>query len=378
MDEKKDPTHADLVSLPLSSSSPHSTINHPQHISDIHNHRPPTTTTPSLSSQFTTHSPHLPLPTHTRRQSQRYVRPRGLRIANLFKAWLPIILYAASSLAFVLAIAFWKDQVFDGLDSLSHWLRTDDSLGYLVLFVLIFLTTFPPLPLYSTLITLSGYTWGPWKGALVSYLAALSGAVTVFILSRTFIRGAITRWLARTHSIRRAVRAIERRPSLLFLVRLAPYPYNVMNCLLAASPTLTLKTYTGCTALSLFKVIIHTSIGASMHSFKNTDAPEDEAEDNAMARTWTIVGIGLCVVILLYLSYVARRAVDSELDDDEDYGEARGGEETVAFLLGEGEAESREAVGVPTGNDNMAEAGLGAMNCVNTAKEFEGDESIVL
>jgi hypothetical protein len=34
----------------------------------------------------------------------------------------------------------------------------------------------------------------------------------------------------------------------------------VMNCLLAASSTLTLKTYTVCTALSLFKVIIHTSL----------------------------------------------------------------------------------------------------------------------
>jgi len=94
-----------------------------------------------------------------------------------------------------------------------------------------------------------------------------------------------------------------------------------------------------------------------------------------MARTWTIVGIGLCVVIFVYISFVARRAVDSELDDDEDYGEARGGEETVAFLLGDGEAESREAVGVRVGDDNMAEAGLGPVNGV---KELEGDESIVL
>jgi hypothetical protein len=63
------------------------------------------------------------------------------------------------------------------------------------------------------------------------------------------------------------VRAIEKRPKLLFMVRLAPYPYNVMNALLAASPTLTFKTYTLCTALSLCKVIIHTTIGASIHSF---------------------------------------------------------------------------------------------------------------
>lgn len=47
-------------------------------------------------------------------QSQRYVRPRGLRIWNLFKQWSPILAYGATSLGFVLAIAFWKTEVFDG------------------------------------------------------------------------------------------------------------------------------------------------------------------------------------------------------------------------------------------------------------------------
>ena len=155
-----------------------------------------------------------------------------------------------------------------GLDELSQWLRVDEQFGYAVLFGLIFLTTFPPFPLYSTLIILSGYTFGPWTGAIISYCAALSGALTVFILSRTFLRDSISHWLSCATTIKRVVRAIERRPKLLFLIRLAPYPYNVLNCLLAASSTLTLQTYTICTALSLFKVIIHTSLGASIHSIQ--------------------------------------------------------------------------------------------------------------
>ena len=137
-----------------------------------------------------------------------------------------------------------------------------------------------------------------------------------------FLRESISRWLSCTITIKRVVRAIEKRPKLLFLIRLAPYPYNVMNCLLAASTTLTLKTYTICTALSLVKVIIHTSLGASIHSFKDynvtrTDGskPIREKED-ALSRMWTIIGISLCVAIFIYLSYVARRAVDDELDEE--------------------------------------------------------------
>jgi uncharacterized membrane protein YdjX (TVP38/TMEM64 family) len=238
------------------------------------------------------------------------------------KPLFPLILYGLTSLAFLAAIALWRTEVFSYLDQLSRWLRKDEDFGHGVLFFLIFLTTFPPIPLYSTLIILSGYTFGPYTGAIISYFAALTGALTVFIVSRTLLRDSISRWLASTVTIKRVVRAIEKSPRLLFLIRLAPYPYNVMNCLLAASSTLTLRTYTICTALSLFKVIIHTSLGASIHSFKDYHVEQDErlGEENGantVARVWTVVGIMLCILIFIYLSVVARRAIDEELEGDD-------------------------------------------------------------
>lgn len=167
---------------------------------------------------------------------------------------------------------------------------------------------------------LSGYTFGTWTGAIISYFAALTGALVVFIASRSLFRESIGRWLKSYTRINRVVRAIEKRPKLLFLIRFAPYPYNVLNCLLAAAPTLTLHTYTVCTALSLFKVVIHTSIGASIHSFKDYHAaPASSSDgDNAdwMTQMWTMVGIALCAAILVYLYIVARRAVDDELDGE--------------------------------------------------------------
>ena len=139
------------------------------------------------------------------------------------------------------------------------------------------------------------------------------------------------------------------------MVRLAPYPYNVMNALLAASPTLTFRTYTLCTALSLFKVIIHTTIGASIHSFAgyhlhktpgSSDPPidgqdptgddgdgvsvGDNDEGALLSRISAIVGIVLCIAIIVYLSWVARKAVGEELEDDEAL--AHNPEETELFL----------------------------------------------
>jgi uncharacterized membrane protein YdjX (TVP38/TMEM64 family) len=225
-------------------------------------------------------------------------------------------MYAITTVAFVIAIAFYKNQLFQFLDDLSLWLRSDENYGHLVLFFLIFLTTIPPVPLYSTLIVLSGYTFGALTGAVISYCAALTGAVVIFVLSRSLFRENIEHWLNSLARIRRVIRAIDKCPKLLFLIRLAPYPYNVMNCLLAASPTLTLQTYTICTALSLFKVIIHTYIGASIHSFKTyhiTNSSENATD--WVAQFCTIIGVSLCIAVLVYLATIARKAIDEELDD---------------------------------------------------------------
>ncbi|KAK7049668.1 hypothetical protein VNI00_005699 [Paramarasmius palmivorus] len=192
--------------------------------------------------------------------------------------------------------------------------------------------------MYSTLIILSGYTFGTIPGFILSYTAALSGALTVFLLSRHLrpIQTPIQHWLAHTPaSIRAAVRAIEKRPRLLFLVRLAPYPYNVMNCLLgAAAPSLSVGRYVGCTALSLVKVVVHTGVGSGIHSFKDYHKDkevgvleEEETNSERLARVWTIVGIVMCVVIFVYLSWCARRAVNEELGD-----EAQDEEERQRFL----------------------------------------------
>lgn len=217
-----------------------------------------------------------------------------------------------------------------------------------------------PIPLYSTLQILSGYTFGAWTGGVVSYFSALAGALFVFALSRSVpsLRCAITSCMSHSRALQRVVRAISKRPSLLFLVRLAPYPYNVLNALLAGCPRLTFRTYATCTALSLLKVIVHTSVGAGIKNFADYHSPsktdnssllEDSGKDNtdSIGRMSTIVGVVLCIILAIYLSFVARRAVDEELEDDDDlesgrdrsrlraraaYGVRADEEESAAFL----------------------------------------------
>jgi hypothetical protein len=182
------------------------------------------------------------------------------------------------------------------------------------------------------------------------------------MLSRYLFRELITRWLSHATSVKRVVRAIEKRPQLLFLIRLAPYPYNVMNCLLGASPTLTLRTYLVCTALSLFKVIIHTTLGSSIHSFARyhvqPKSPQDTASDGAPGLSQSdgdvgtdeenrfglyakIAGVILAIGVFIYISVVARKAINEELGDDDDLP-THTDEEAVSFLSPSGMARQSE------------------------------------
>lgn len=230
-------------------------------------------------------------------------------------AYVPLLIWVGVSVLSTSVMVLFRAHVFRGLDALSVALRELGVLGRVAFGALIFATTFPPMPLYSTLVVLSGFAFGRWQGFVVSYVAALSGACAVFLLSRSLLHGWMMRMLRHAGGLHKVVRAIERQPRLLFLVRLAPYPYNLLNTLLASSSVLTLRTYLGCTALALPKLLVHTSIGASIQSFAAYQDEARERRGGALHQGATYVGAALCVGLFVYLSWMANRAVD-ELDED--------------------------------------------------------------
>lgn len=57
------------------------------------------------------------------------------------KLWLSFGAWIATSIGFLLAVAFWKREVFTALDNLSGWLVEEGYTGYAYMFALIVLTT---------------------------------------------------------------------------------------------------------------------------------------------------------------------------------------------------------------------------------------------
>lgn len=93
---------------------------------------PPYTSHPASSSAA--------LPSYPSSYSSYSSSVRRMLLVERIRPWLPFLAYAATTLGFALAIAFWRNEVFGRLDELAQWLRAEESTGYAVMFFLIFLT----------------------------------------------------------------------------------------------------------------------------------------------------------------------------------------------------------------------------------------------
>lgn len=87
----------------------------------------------------------------------------------------------------------------------------DTQSGYLLLSLLIFLSAFPPMIGYGTYQTLSGFTFGFAQGFPVSYFSALLGSVVCFVVSRLWLKGFVTRLMARYPNLKAVVHAVEKK-----------------------------------------------------------------------------------------------------------------------------------------------------------------------
>ncbi|CAG8542081.1 1355_t:CDS:2 [Ambispora leptoticha] len=101
---------------------------------------------------------------------------------------------------------------------------------------------------------------------------------------------------------------------MLLLIRLAPYPYNILNTLLSATH-ISLRVYAIATAISLFKLVIHVWIGSKISSFTehlkgNSDSSNfNEIHLDPMRIIPVMIGVSIGLGVIIYVWILARRSI---------------------------------------------------------------------
>ncbi len=128
-----------------------------------------------------------------------------------FKPWIPFIVWVILSIITLCIFLVYRKEILLMLEKFAHLVKSMGIGGWIIFYLMIFLTTFPLIIGYSTLVTLSGFTFGFSIGFFISYMAALTGGITVFYLSRKWFRKSVRRLLHKNRSTGAIIKAVEEK-----------------------------------------------------------------------------------------------------------------------------------------------------------------------
>ncbi len=169
----------------------------------------------------------------------------------------------------------------------------------------------------SILTMAAGAIFGLAKGTLLVFLGATLGSTCSFLVARYLARDAIEKRLAHRPRFRAIDKAIARQGlKIIFLVRLSPvFPYNLLNYGLGLTRVRLLDYVLACFGMipGTFLYVYYGKALGSLAAVAGGVAPERGTSD------WILLGVGLAatVAVTAFVTRIARRALNEEVEDDD-------------------------------------------------------------
>jgi len=243
-----------------------------------------------------------------RRAFAQYERLTPLQRAGL-------VLAAIVSLVLTVLIVVYNERIFGAVAPLAQRWR-DLPGGWLILFGLIFVVSFPPLIGYSTLLSVGGFVYGFPGGWPIVAGASLVGSAAAFVASRYVLRGYVARLMQHDRRFTALALTIKHDGlKLLVMIRLCPLPYSLSNGALSTIPTVTLARFVLATALVSPKLLVHVFVGAQLGRLA-----EHGGEMDARTKAVSYLSIGLGALLGAATAYLIWRQTEKrarELEQQE-------------------------------------------------------------
>ncbi|KAL7935016.1 hypothetical protein V8C35DRAFT_300449 [Trichoderma chlorosporum] len=175
-----------------------------------------------------------------------------------------VVLVILLGWTFIILSILYSEAFFAWLATVSKSWREIPG-GWLIAFMLIFVTSVPPIVGYSTANTIAGFVYGfPW-GWPIAASACVIGSLAAFMACRTVLSGHVNKLIGHDHRFV-ALGQVLRKDGLLYLtgIRFCPLPFSLSNGFLATIPSISPLTFVISTALSTPKLFIHVFIGSRL------------------------------------------------------------------------------------------------------------------
>ncbi|WP_017325204.1 TVP38/TMEM64 family protein [Synechococcus sp. PCC 7336] len=239
--------------------------------------------------------------------------PRRIRL-GLLLAGIIATSIAAPALAQEAAGGGFNPQqlLVNALSNIESW----GAWGPLAFIGLYIVATVAFLP--GSILTLgAGFVFGVVEGAIFVFIGAMVGATAAFIVGRYVARGWVAKKIEGNRNFKAIDDAIGREGGkLMFLIRLSPaFPFNVLNYAMGLTQ-ISLRDYIWGTTGILPGTIMYVYLGSLAGDLATIGAGESPTNP---AITWTIriVGLLATIAVTVYVTKLARKALKSKLNTEE-------------------------------------------------------------
>lgn len=253
-------------------------------------------------------------------------QPHTRTLKKLFRVGVLILIAVGTAIAFATAPALAQDSAtapgFNPQTILRDALQWIDSLGatgaiaFILLYIIATVAFFP-----GSILTLgAGVVFGVVMGSLYVFIGATLGATAAFLVGRYLARG----WVAKKIEGNSKFKAIDRAVGqeglkIVLLTRLSPiFPFNLLNYAFGITGV-SLKDYVIGSVGMIPGTIMYVYIGSLAGSIATIGT---EAQPTNPAVQWAIriIGFIATVAVTIYVTRVARKALDEQVLDHENNG----------------------------------------------------------
>ena len=213
---------------------------------------------------------------------------------------------------------------FNPQELLRNALQWVDDLGAIapIAFILIYIVSTVAFLPGSVLTLGAGVVFGVIQGSIYVFIGATIGATLAFLVGRYLARGWISKKIAGNKKFSAIDRAVGNEGfKIVTLTRLSPiFPFNLLNYGLGVTGV-SLKDYVLASVGMIPGTIMYVYIGSLAGNIA-TIGSETQPDANPIAQ-WAIriLGFAATVAVTLYVTKIARKALDESIDADMANGE---------------------------------------------------------
>ena len=227
----------------------------------------------------------------------------------------PLIVKVLIGVALLALVIFLGRSAGAYVPRFAEWVGGLGALGPIV-FILGYAAAVIGFVPGSVLTLASGAIFGLAEGTLYVFVAAVLGSTGAFLIARHGARAAVERRIegdARFAAIDRAVGREGRK--IVFLLRLSPvFPFNLLNYALGLTQV-RLVDYVIASLGMLPGTLLYVYTGKLIG---DVAAVAGGVQTEAGTADWVVRGVGLAAtaVVTLYITRIARRALDAATEED--------------------------------------------------------------